>query len=305
MEIGIFAKTFARPTLEEVLDAIRAHGFGCVQFNLVCAGLPPLPDRIDPGVCDHIRACMADRGIRMGAISGTFNMTDPDLEKRRSGLARLRVLIAACKRLGTSIVTICTGTRDPEDMWRRHPENSSPHAWRDLLDSVSEAVRFAEEAGITLAFEPEVANVVDSAVKARRLLDEIRSSRLKVVIDPANLFHSGELPRMREILDEAFALLGQDIVLAHAKDLSRDGEAGHEAAGTGRLDYDRYLSLLETAGFDGPLILHGLSEAQVSKSTGFLRSKLDLLSHGRTGDGQTPRSSQTSTCPTAKGGGTG
>src|SRR5262249_18376983 len=144
-----------------------------------------------------------------------------------------------------------------------HPDNDTPEAWHDLLLSMREAVRMAEDAGVTLAFEPEVANVVDSAQKGRRLLDEVASPRLKVVMDAANLFHAGELARMHAVLDEAFALLGPEIVLAHAKDLSRDGEAGHEAAGTGVLDYDYYLARLRAVGFDGPLILHSLTEAQV------------------------------------------
>ncbi len=58
--------------------------------------------------------------------------------------------------------------------------------------------------------------------------------------------------RQHEILDEAFQLLGDRIGLAHAKDLSQDGEAGHEAAGTGLLDYDYYLQLLQQSGYDGP-----------------------------------------------------
>jgi sugar phosphate isomerase/epimerase len=36
-----------------------------------------------------------------------------------------------------------------------------------------------------------VSNVIDSAQKARRLLDEIRSPRLKITMDAANLFHAG------------------------------------------------------------------------------------------------------------------
>jgi sugar phosphate isomerase/epimerase len=64
---------------------------------------------------------------------------------------------------------------------------------------------------------------------------------------------------MREMLDEAIALLGKDIVMAHAKDLDHDGDAGHKAAGQVRLDCDRYLSLLHTPGFKGPLLLHGMS----------------------------------------------
>jgi sugar phosphate isomerase/epimerase len=108
-------------------------------------------------------------------------------------------------------------------------------------------------------------------------MDEIGSPFLKVTLDAANLFHTGELPRMSEILDEAFALIGKDIVLAHAKDLDRDGDAGHVAAGQGKLDYDRYVSLLHRYRFPGPLLLHGLSEAQVPGCVAFLRQKMARL----------------------------
>jgi sugar phosphate isomerase/epimerase len=274
MEIGIFAKTFARRRLEWTLDAVRAHGLRWVQFNMACTGLPPMPERIEPTLCDRIRKALAARGLRMAAVSGTFNMIHPDVEQRRVGLGRLRVLAGACHDMGTSVITLCTGTRDADDMWRRHPDNDTADAWNDLLVALRAALEIAEATGVTLAFEPEVANVVDSAVKGRRLLGEMASPRLKVVMDAANLFHFGELPRMREVLDEAFTLLGKDIVLAHAKDLSRDGEAGHEAAGKGLLDYDHYLALLRGVGYDGPLILHGLAEAQVDDCVAFLRSKL-------------------------------
>jgi len=274
MQIGIMARTFVRPTLEETLDAVVNHGLYCVQFSLGCVGLPELPEHIDTGLCDRIRREMDARQIKMSAISGTFNMIHPDLQKRQDGLRRLCELASVCHRLGTSVITLCTGTRDPENMWRRHSENDSPEAWEDLVASMNEALQIAEENKVTLAFEPEVSNVVDSAIKGRRLLDEMQSPYLKVVMDAANIFHTGELPRMREILDEAFALLGEYIVIAHAKDLDRDGEAGHKAAGKGLLDYDHFLSLLNTVGFDVPLILHGLSEEQVDECVAFLRGKI-------------------------------
>jgi len=63
--------------------------------------------------------------------------------------------------------------------------------------------------------------------------------------------------------------------MAHAKDLDHDGDAGHKAAGEGKLDYDRYLSLLQSYGFcQGPLLLQGLSEAQVPGCVTFLRQKV-------------------------------
>jgi sugar phosphate isomerase/epimerase len=74
------------------------------------------------------------------------------------------------------------------------------------------------------------------------------------------------------VLDDAFTLLGHEIVLAHAKDL--DGEAGHVAAGKGKLDYDRYLALLRSVEYNGPLILHSLDETEVDGSVAVLRTKL-------------------------------
>ena len=282
MQVGILMTTFAHPTLEARLDAVKSCGLDCAQLSMACVGLPAMPDEIAPELVARIVREAGARGIRFASLEGTFNMSHPDADQRRLGLRRLRVLAAACRPLGTSKIHLCTGTRDRNSMWRRHPDNDSPEAWRDMVACVREATDIARQAGVTLAFEPEVNNVVDSAQKARRLLDEIGSPHLKVTMDAANIFHAGELARMSEVLDRAFALIGKDIVLAHAKDLSRDGDAGHEAAGHGKLDYDRYLSLLHAYGFRGPILLHGLTEAQVPGCVAFLREKLARVERGRT-----------------------
>ena len=86
-------------------------------------------------------------------------------------------------------------------------------------------------------------------------------------------FPAGTIHRQHQVLDEAFDLLGERIALAHAKDLSRDGEAGQEAAGTGLLDYDYYLGLLHSSSYRGALILHSLSPEQVPSCVRFLQAE--------------------------------
>jgi sugar phosphate isomerase/epimerase len=276
VRIGIFAKTFARSSPEGVFDALVGYGLGETQFNMSVAGLSPLPDVIAPALADRVRVAAAERQIALVAVSGTFNMIHPDKEVLRDGLRRLGVLAGACDRLGTPAITLCTGTRNPEDMWRRHPANAEPEAWRDLLTTMQRALEMAEQHGVTLAFEPEVANVVDSAEKGRRLLDEMRSPRLKVVMDAANLFDARDparrLSRSEEILEEAFELLGKDLLLAHAKDVSGSGKV--VAVGKGNLNYDLYLKHLSEVGYGGPLVMHGLAEEEVEGSLAFLRRKL-------------------------------
>jgi sugar phosphate isomerase/epimerase len=277
IQIGILLGTFSHGTFEDRLDAVKASDLDCIQVSLDCAAVPAMPDSIPPDLSARIRRETAARGITVASVQGTFNMSHPDPGHRRTGLSRLRVMANACSAMGTSKIHLCTGTRDPDNMWRRHPDNDSPAAWADMLASMREATKIARDTGVVLAFEPEVNNVVNSARKARRLLDEIGSPNLKVTMDAANLFPAGELPRMKEILDEAFSLLGKDIVLAHAKDLDRDGDAGHLAAGTGKLNYDRYVALLHANGFKGPLLLHGLTEAQAPTCVAFLRHKIAAI----------------------------
>ena len=272
MRLGIFARTFSRPTVEGVFDAVREHQLDCVQFNMACAGLPTLPDDIAPSLAIRIHEASMSRGTEIAAVSGTYNMAHPDPEARQAGLRRLRTLASACHGMGTSVITLCTGTRDPENMWRWHPENVSSQAWSDLLSSMEAALRIAEEEQVTLAFEPERANVVNTAAKGHALLAAMQSSRLKVVIDPANLIVPGDEYQMSQVLDEAFDLLGEYIVIAHAKD--RGADDTFQTAGGGILDYDQYVRLLRAAAFDGPFILHGLTEEEIDAALQFLCDKL-------------------------------
>ena len=271
LRLGLLAAEFPHATLAENLDAMLPAKAGAVQFDLACVVGETLPAQIDDPTIARIRSGFTERGLGLAALSGTYNMIHPDRRLRDHGLEGLKRVIEIAKRLGCPIVTLCTGTRDPDDMWRRHPDNDLADAFRDLVEQAKAASRVAEAHGVTLGIEPEVSNTIDSALKARRLMDEVGSARLKIVMDGANIFHKGELARMREMLDEAFALLGRDIVLAHAKDLDRDGEAGHLPAGKGALDYPYYLKLIQKSGFSGGLILHALKPAEAPDRVAFVR----------------------------------
>jgi sugar phosphate isomerase/epimerase len=120
--------------------------------------------------------------------------------------------------------------------------------------------------------EPEHHNVVRDARAARRLLDELRSPAVRIVLDAANLVVSEEPDRQEPILREAVELLGDDLVLAHAKDVRSDGTV--VPAGAGIVDYRLYVELLSAAGYAGPLVLHGLGEDAVPGAVAFLRGLL-------------------------------
>ncbi len=257
MRLGIFAKTFPGTDASSVLRAVRRAGYSCTQFNLACVGLPSMPDAVACDVIETIAEAARDADVDLCALSGTYNMIHPDVAVREDGLRRLGVILGAARDLGIPLVTLCTGTRDPIDQWRHHPDNLLPEAWRDLGTAMAKALILAEAAGIDLGIEPEQANVVTSAADARRLITEMGSPRLKIVLDPANLFERATPDEARAIVAEAVEVSGDAIAMAHAKDRSLDG--GFVAAGQGVVDFPDFLRRLKAVGFDGPVVTHGLT----------------------------------------------
>jgi sugar phosphate isomerase/epimerase len=270
--LGLLSPEFTSVSLGANLDAIAATGAVSVQFDLASAVGRTFPTELSKDIVEAIHAGFAERGLTLAALSGTYNMINPDPQARELGAEGLNRVIGWAPSLGTHLVTLCTGSRDPGNMWQKHPDNDTPEAWTDLLAQMEKALTAAEKYGVTLGVEPEVGNTINSVAKAHRLLNEIRSSQLKIVMDGANIFQRGQLPNMRQVLDEAFELLGSEIALAHAKDLDQDGEAGHVAAGRGRLDYPYYMALLKASGFEGSIILHALKPAEAKDRLAFVRS---------------------------------
>jgi sugar phosphate isomerase/epimerase len=76
----------------------------------------------------------------------------------------------------------------------------------------------------------------------------------------------------QQVLDEAFALLGDSILIAHAKDRNKDFQTC--AAGKGILDFEYYLKCAKQSGFNGPIIMHGLEERDVAFARSFVRQRL-------------------------------
>lgn len=272
MQIGIFAKTFPGTDPRKILSAVRDCGYAGTQFNLACCGLPSMPDAVPNEVIAATRIAAETSGVTLAALSGTYNMAHPDRAVRDAGLRQLAVVIKTASALSIPLVTLCTGTRNALDQWAHHSDNSDPSAWADMAAEMAKALTLAEEHGVQLGIEPEQANIVTSAVDATRLIAEMGSKRLRIVLDPANLFEAATPTQARDIVAEAIDTAGGHIAMAHAKDRYADGR--FTIAGQGVVDFADFLARLKTVGFDGPLITHGLSADQAPGVAGFLKELL-------------------------------
>jgi len=269
MRLGIFAKTFSGTEPATVLAAVQQAGYETTQFNLACAGLPSMPDAVPADAVAAIRAAARSTGVSLAALSGTYNMAHPDKQVRDDGLRRLTVVIEAAARLATPLVTLCTGTRNRDDQWAHHPDNADPSAWTDMAVEMEKALELAERHSVDLGIEPEQANIVTSAADAMRLIAEMGSKRLRIVLDPANLFEQASAGQARAIVTAAVEATAGHVAMAHAKDRFVDGRFA--TAGQGVVDFPDFVARLKATGFDGPLVTHGLSAEEAPGVARFLK----------------------------------
>jgi sugar phosphate isomerase/epimerase len=272
-DLGVFARTFPRPRADAVADAVAEAGFTTVQLNLSAVGLPTIPrgrefDQLDLW---RIGRAFTGRGLSVWGVSATFNLIDPDRPRRLDHIAAAASYIRRAGDLGTRFVTLCTGTRDAGDMWRRHPDNDSAAAWTDLRAGLERLLEAAVDGGVRLGIEPEPGNVVSDARAAARLLGELGddAATLAVVLDPANLMTVDTLADQESVLRRAFETLAPFIECVQAKDVT---EGTYAAAGAGGLNYDLIFSLWSELPHTVPVVAQDCSEQDAPRVRRFLEN---------------------------------
>jgi sugar phosphate isomerase/epimerase len=275
MQLGIFAKTFVRPDVDACLAAVAAAGMSATQFNLSVLGLPTIPvEPVPDAVLAAVRDAADRHGVTLAAISGTFNAAHPDAAVRGRFIERFPLLCAAATALEIPVITLSSGSRDPDDMWRWHPDNAGQSAWADSRATLRALAAVAQQHGVRLAFEPEHGNVVTTAERAATMLAEVDAPVLGVVYDAANLLDADlDVGAMEQAITSDVATLAPHVLVAHAKELVPG--RGDAPAGAGLLPWTTIVAALSSAGFDGPLVAHGLAEADVPQAVATLRRALD------------------------------
>jgi len=272
MELGVFSRTYHSVGIDNIFTRIAQDGFQAIQFNFSSAGLPSLPSDWPETAISEVISSAAQRGLTICALSGTYNMAHPDVARRQADRIGFANVVRAAQVMQAPLVTLCTGSRHATNMWSHHPDNESPEAWSAMRGELDFALELAERHGVSLGIEPEPGNLVASARVARRLLDEIRSPRLKIVMDAANLLPPENQARQREVVAEAVALLDAELALVHTKDVGPNGDA--VAAGHGIVDFRNFLKAILSTGYRGPLISHNFPESDAAYVAGFLRRVL-------------------------------
>ena len=241
MKIGIRLRDTIQGTLEERLRFVKGQGFECAHLALSKTvpgfSMKDAPEKLaDPGFAEAVKGAFAGTETECAVLGCYLNLTHPDPEERERTQEIYFAHLAFAKKTGAWMV----GSETPA-----HPQSAfakdaprSEEAFRCFLDGLRPVVRRAEEEGMIMAVEPVYSHIVSTPERAERMLREINSPSLRIILDAVNLLGPDNADRREEVLEDAMSRLGDRVAILHMKDYRREnGQLTAEACGEGEMDY--------------------------------------------------------------------
>ena len=257
MNIGIRLHDTKPGTLKERLAFAKAQGFSCAHVALSKVledfSMEEAPQKLTGDYAIRVRQDFEESGLECAVLGCYLNLADPDPERR----AGTQEIYKAHLRFAAAIGARVVGTEtyaNPESRFTE-PAPQSEEAFRLLTDSLRPVVRCAEETGAVLAVEPVWYHIISTPERAARMLEELNSDHVQIILDAVNLISPEEAGRAEEIIRNAISLLGDRVRILHMKDfiITPGGKMEACACGLGGMRYEQLLSF--AAGRDLPMTL--------------------------------------------------
>jgi sugar phosphate isomerase/epimerase len=207
---------------------IAAAGFRHVELAAVPGGVDHVNVHADPA---ETKAVLDEYGLEAVSISGHSILTTPD------GLAHGLAVVSWAERFGLPIVNTAVGGHAPDT-----EEDETL-----FLANIGTLADAAGAAGITLALETH-GDLMASGEKSRALLERIDHPAIRVNYDTANVEYYAGVSAADDI-----GSIADMVGHVHLKD-ARGGQGDWDfpAIGEGHVDFEKVLSVLRDAGYDGP-----------------------------------------------------
>jgi sugar phosphate isomerase/epimerase len=278
LKLGIMSNVYGELSVDEAARQIKADGFACVVTDFAFADVHFNPLEPDWAAAKKIVSTLEREGVEIVGLFGYYNIVDPDVKRRKLGEARMEAILTNVKRLGCRLVSTETGTFNSQSEWESAPENQTEEGYLQCRAVFQKHARTAEKYGAVLSIEAYYRNIIGTIDRAELLFREVNSPALRLVMDPCNFFRKEDLPRMKPMLEAMFQRLGDQIVIAHAKDV-KPSPTGEDlpAAGLGVLDYPVFLRLLARLDRPLPLVVEHLRRPDVARARDFVLGQLERI----------------------------
>lgn len=245
MQLGIRLHDTKKLPFEERIEDVHELGFACGHLALskVIDEFPTDDGALTPGLAMYIKKVFTKNDVDIAVLGCYLNLANPNLEKLQKITKRYLAHLRFASLLGCGVVGTETGA--PNETYTAVPECHGEEALQTFIKNLRPVVQYAEKTGVILAIEPVWKHIVYNPARAKRVLEEIASPNLQVILDPVNLLDISNYAQQKEIVEEAIDVLGEDIAMVHIKDFRpENGKLVSVGAGLGEMDYTAVMKFI-------------------------------------------------------------
>ncbi len=222
------------------------------------------PNETPKAKADRVKQLLADEGVRLYQATGFWqNLVTPDENKRRESVRTLQNALKLAGWMGARGIDTGPGSMSPDGVWFPHPANWTATSRNQLVKSLKESAKAAEDAGVFLSLEGHQLVVLESAEVTRDILDQVNSPWVRSDYDSANWITRETVYDTTAAINHHFDVLGRHIVSCHAKDIRIENRLTLHlqdgCPGKGLLDFKTLFRRLEALSPEYPAIAEGNS----------------------------------------------
>lgn len=246
MQFGIRLHDAVKAPIEERLRIVKEQGFTCahVALSKVISENSVAPQALTPGYAMYLKRLFDKNELDCAVLGCYLNLANPDAAQLKAIQEKYMANIRFAAHLGAGVVGTETGAPNVEYKFEEACWNEE--SLQIFIKNLRPVVKYAEQMGVLMAIEPVVRHIVCDSVRARRVLDEIDSPNLRIILDPVNLLESYNYEKQDEIIDEALELLGKDVAVLHVKDfVIENGKLVSVPVGQGQCHWDRIMPYMK------------------------------------------------------------
>ncbi len=259
--IGVRGHDFGKMSVEELPKFIKEKGFNGIQFapDKALKEINKLSD-INEDILLKAKENFEKNEVEVSVYGCYREIGMLDKTQRLEQVQQFKQGIVNAKIIGAQVIgTETTGLSIDSDI--------REEAYLGLRDSVFRIIEEAEKHNVYVAIEPVSFHTLNSAELTKRLIDEVNSDKLRIILDSVNLFTVENIKNQKEIITNCFDLFGDKISALHVKDIQLIGERNKDLLklendifewrhiGEGIVDYNHILSFVK--GRDIALIREG------------------------------------------------
>lgn len=248
LRLGVRGHDMPEAPFEEWVKSISDAGFCCTQLALPKAvkDFDVSDKALSSGMAFYMKRIFNKYNVDVSVLGCYKNLADPNKEALERTIESYKTNIRFASYLGVGVVGTETGATNSEYAFTE--DCHTKRALEIFTDNLKRVVEYAECMGVCVGIEPVYKHIMCDIERTRKVLDDVASPNLRIILDPVNLYNAENEKHGNDIIDGAFQLFGKEIDVIHIKDYHViDGEIVSRPVtfGEGNMDIKHLMSVIK------------------------------------------------------------